>query len=625
MRHKPLLLTFILMLVAVLGVSAQTSDSPTYAAAAYLPDSGTLLLMDESSIIGELSLPLPDGFNRNASTIAMLDRRVAYIARQQGSSDKAIVLGGIEPTERGGFRFISEAELVMAEDAAYTSFFLRAPGAFGLRDGVQHLALGYGLDPIGWVLNVYDGELNVVASLTQDALPDEPRTYGYTPYPIHFRPDGSIAFALVDAQATGPQTPPVFVWNSFTGAVTQTNTYAVETDVYTQSGELVSIANGGLQWFNSYSGELARFYDAGDAGDSLGRPRFVDDGRLVAVAEAGQVVLLGRDGVEIGALPGSETALDWYGLQSGMVMALNGTSGVDLVRVPLTDGAPSSASDYERFVQLPSGTVVQWVDSDMRAGVRAIEYTRWAALDGASFDSLVVSGVSPLVEALQAGTAAGDDPDTPTTTDGLFVGGWAETFSDEGDQLNVRSAPGTDSEVVTRVDSGVRVNLLEGPVEADGLVWWRVLFPTGRDGWVAQAVDGVQTLVAAAPPPTPTPTATPTQTPSPLPPTPAPEATPRPEVILNEIVNNSTGSSTVGVVFSWSGYPGASSYLIEVQYCYVVTNCTPGFTNNTVRTTFNATFNINNPTLTIRWRVTALDGSGGAVYQSGYKNSVVVR
>ena len=606
------------IVMTLLSVSAQSdSNAFLYRAAAYLPDSGTLLLMDDSSVFNEIVLPLPDGFDRNASTVSMLNGKVAYIARKQGATDKALVLGDL--TAEGDDVFMS-AITPLRIDAAYTSFFLRAPGTFGLRDGKTHLAVGYGLDPLGWELLILDDRLQEVAKITQEDLPDQPKDYGFTPYPIHFRPDGSIAFALVDAQAEGAQTPPVFVWNTFTNVISQTTTYAIETDVYTQTGELISINNGGLQWFNSYTGEIARFYVAPSEGETMGKARFASDGQLVAFTKGTRLVLVGRDGVELGALPGTETASDWYGLRDGLVMALNGPDGMTLYRVPLADGLPADVNSYIPLTTLPVGTTVQWVDSDMREGVRLVEHVKWALVDGVAFDPLVVSGVSPLVEAQQSAQIVDEES---VSAEGLFVGGWALTFADEGDQLNVRAGAGTSFDTLTRVNTDVRVQLIEGPVEADGYIWWRVKFPTGSDGWLVQEVDDIQTLIPTAGPPTATPSPTPTNTPTGLPPTATlvPAATQLPPLFLNEISNYGGGQ----VMFSWGAVPDANNYLLEVLYCNTAGECSEGFSDRTVRTEFSATFSINNPSLTIRWRVIARDAAGATLLESPYKDSVVVR
>ncbi|MBI5958360.1 MAG: SH3 domain-containing protein, partial [Chloroflexi bacterium] len=52
-----------------------------------------------------------------------------------------------------------------------------------------------------------------------------------------------------------------------------------------------------------------------------------------------------------------------------------------------------------------------------------------------------------------------------------------------------------------QLPSGSPVTLMEGPINADGLVWWRIQTADGRSGWCIEGiVDGgvyIQTLVPA--------------------------------------------------------------------------------------------------------------------------------
>lgn len=67
----------------------------------------------------------------------------------------------------------------------------------------------------------------------------------------------------------------------------------------------------------------------------------------------------------------------------------------------------------------------------------------------------------------------------------------------EGDRLNMRDNPGLSSTIVARVDNGVRVVIISGPIAADGFTWWEIRLPTGQTGWVVERAEGVQTLVGA--------------------------------------------------------------------------------------------------------------------------------
>jgi uncharacterized protein YraI len=80
----------------------------------------------------------------------------------------------------------------------------------------------------------------------------------------------------------------------------------------------------------------------------------------------------------------------------------------------------------------------------------------------------------------------------------LVIGGAALINTTEGDQLNMRSGAGTSFDIVTQLDDGTRVTIIEGPRLVDGLTWWRIQVGN-LQGWVVESVedDGaiIQTLI----------------------------------------------------------------------------------------------------------------------------------
>ncbi len=82
-------------------------------------------------------------------------------------------------------------------------------------------------------------------------------------------------------------------------------------------------------------------------------------------------------------------------------------------------------------------------------------------------------------------------PATPTTAEGLRPNGQAQVVNLGGATLLGRSGPGINEPVQTRFAEGSQVTILEGPVEADGYVWWRIENETGS-GWSAErSAEGV--------------------------------------------------------------------------------------------------------------------------------------
>jgi len=87
----------------------------------------------------------------------------------------------------------------------------------------------------------------------------------------------------------------------------------------------------------------------------------------------------------------------------------------------------------------------------------------------------------------QLNAAASPEPDQPTATPtppgNIALGQPARIVARTG--LNIREAPSTKAKRLGRFGAGVLVTVVEGPVQADGYIWWRVDDGYGRAGWVA--------------------------------------------------------------------------------------------------------------------------------------------
>lgn len=97
-------------------------------------------------------------------------------------------------------------------------------------------------------------------------------------------------------------------------------------------------------------------------------------------------------------------------------------------------------------------------------------------------------------------SGGGGEPEAPATTFEVFdltVNDTAVVFTTERDRLNVRSGPGLDFEIVTKLQRDSLVTLLEGPRKADGYAWWRIRMSDGTEGWAVERVETEQTLQPA--------------------------------------------------------------------------------------------------------------------------------
>jgi hypothetical protein len=84
-------------------------------------------------------------------------------------------------------------------------------------------------------------------------------------------------------------------------------------------------------------------------------------------------------------------------------------------------------------------------------------------------------------------------PPTPTPTptptpdpNTLHAGGMAEVVNVGSSVLRARAQPGTTHPVQVGFPQGAQVQVLDGPVDADGYVWWHIEGERGS-GWSAEA------------------------------------------------------------------------------------------------------------------------------------------
>jgi hypothetical protein len=77
----------------------------------------------------------------------------------------------------------------------------------------------------------------------------------------------------------------------------------------------------------------------------------------------------------------------------------------------------------------------------------------------------------------------------------FHVGQTVRVQTIDGEILNLRASPTRTSEILVYIEDETRLELLEGPVEAEGYHWWRVHTPDGLEGWVVENDGELQTLL----------------------------------------------------------------------------------------------------------------------------------
>ncbi|MEQ8674056.1 MAG: SH3 domain-containing protein [Aggregatilineales bacterium] len=83
----------------------------------------------------------------------------------------------------------------------------------------------------------------------------------------------------------------------------------------------------------------------------------------------------------------------------------------------------------------------------------------------------------------------------PTPRPLLFAGSQAVVNTVDGEVLYLRDEASVRGEIMRYLYDRMIVDLLEGPVIAEGYTWWQIRTDEGEIGWAAEAVDTVTTLL----------------------------------------------------------------------------------------------------------------------------------
>ncbi len=385
---------------------------------------------------------------------------------------------------------------------AATSFdFSGSPLNFSENDST--FAFSYGGVGIPWTLVVIDIPALSASSLKQsDPIAANLNDTGAAFIPtVAINRNKQISFLMIPYGTDGAPTYKAFTWNRDTNTITPNDAYITpDTATFTQTGEVLSTisddrfpdsrmpftefpSNNTLQVFDPATSQrfivtdLPRIYD----------PQFIQAGERIAVTR--------YDDQETGGQTQTLEVVERSGEVSGMVNGaplsnINGVLGTQdgLIFSVWGGGDPKS-----------SGTTLYYVET-RQVSTPFSAVSVWNSPLGANARLIWVSDSEPT----QAGPfmAWGHvNPPTvpPTQTSGgngaLVIGGQAEVQTTSGDVLNLRSGPARSFARLGTVGDGTLLTILDGPVNADGLNWWRVRLATGGEGWVVDSADGVQTLV----------------------------------------------------------------------------------------------------------------------------------
>lgn len=190
---------------------------------------------------------------------------------------------------------------------------------------------------------------------------------------------------------------------------------------------------------------------------------------------------------------------DVLGMSEGSVFSFPFQAQADqIIRAAARTG---STVDVDPLLVLlgPDGQAVAWDDD---SGVNLDAVFRYVIPANGVYTLLVThagGGSEGEVTLTLSISGAGivDTPDVSADTFraySLAVNDHATVFASSGNRLNLRTGPGLDFEIASKLERDTNVTLLEGPHKDDGYNWWRIQTADGREGWAVERVEEEQTL-----------------------------------------------------------------------------------------------------------------------------------
>lgn len=502
-RFTALFTALILLSSAVSFTTSHAQYDTPWMTWLYDADSGMMYLVSTDGLVEEFILPLPDGYDtRPYSNVAVSPNGqiMAYPVRNATSFAQALVV----------YNHTTRSILATYAPGTLTYNSLEFTTRHVFSSDSTALAFGYGYDTGDWevvVIDIATLSLRGVLRSGDSAAIGLPIGPGLIPTPVHYRNDNRVALTFV-LGGTDAYDFDSFLWTPETNAHEPTIAYRfMGVDVYQPTSEVIfahaddrlpsrpdlfpMLHINSLQVFTPATGERFPFYAPAD-GYAVYAPRFIWHGERIAALEtipldsssaSTAVVVVERSGTPVARIepPPLLQIIDLEGTPSGLIYVQQHpdlSMTLHHVRVE-----PATHTDTTIWASPTArNSRIAWVGNMTEPGLPvAPAYTPWAQLAPPITGSGTTGGGEIVVEPVEAV---------------LHVGGTAVIRTTEGDQLNMRSAAGTQFAIVEKLSDGAQVEVLEGPVSASDFTWWRVRAPSGQAGWVVEYADNEQTLVA---------------------------------------------------------------------------------------------------------------------------------
>jgi hypothetical protein len=506
MKHW-LMMLILVCLSLMLGGVAQAAGAP-WTVWLYEPATGRMTQVDNiGSLPREVYLPADSG---------------STFSQQVSVSPDGMLVAYVHSAASGTFLSIHDLNMnttvfsYALPTGAYHSLDLAGSPWNWRAGGGETFAFGYADGTAGWEIVVVDIiTLSTFSLRSSDAAVVSAGLdsgFGFLVPVVQLNRDFEITFTQVAAATGGAPAYQAFIWNTADGSVRPNAPYLqVDTDTLPITGDMVMTlsdpsfpgsidptsgfpVSNTLYAFDAVNFELTPVTSI----PSIFKARFAQNGERVVVAnivDTGgggytDLLVLERSGGLVGSVPGGTNFItSMSGTLNGFLYTANsggagGSGGTTLSYVETRLVGPPFTALSSWNSPLGADARIAWVSDINVASVGP--FIPWGHITPGASTPTLAAPPTPVISPVVT---------SPSPAGVLTVGGQATVQTTAGDVLNLRSAPGRSFSRLGTVGNGTIVTLVEGPVGADGLNWWRVLLPTGLEGWVVDFVDGVQTLV----------------------------------------------------------------------------------------------------------------------------------
>jgi serine/threonine-protein kinase len=209
----------------------------------------------------------------------------------------------------------------------------------------------------------------------------------------------------------------------------------------------------------------------------------------LAIAERVDIIGISEDGAWY-RVALEDGTMGWISASANLISTFGSLRGI-----PIADAPSSTPTETPLPTRTPTATTT-FTPTLTPTTTPSVTAT-------ATFTATFTATPTPNFTATFTATPTPEPTFTPTPdTGGLTVGAQAVVVLPPGQEISIHARPDANAVQIHPLINGAMVEIVEGPVIVEDVVWWRVRTQRGSIGWFPQSINGVTILML--PPPTPT-------------------------------------------------------------------------------------------------------------------------